>query len=258
MCGTAMPHVNSEANTPPGAAGVMHLLADDHRVGPVAAPATDSVGQPRAEQSGLACLAVQLARKVARCVPTRRCWAELTFGEGRARSFEAVRVRGVSRCSSRKSSGMSTCRHAAIRPVPWPVGRTGPGRRRPVPRMPSMTKFTARRLGSRWRVTVRSAVSGSSSRSFSTVSVWASHRHWSCGAHPHTDVGVAALVAAACTGDRAERLPAGSAPTAAALAAQAAARVTALWSRWRRRCRCACHRRAQRRGALALRRRSPA
>ena len=42
-----------------------------------------------------------------------------------------------------------------------------------------MTKFTARRLGSRCRVISRSAVSGSSSRSFSTVSAWASHRHWS-------------------------------------------------------------------------------
>ena len=42
-----------------------------------------------------------------------------------------------------------------------------------------MTKFTARRLGSRCRVTGRSAVSGSSSLSSSTVSVLASQRHCS-------------------------------------------------------------------------------
>jgi hypothetical protein len=43
--------------------------------------------------------------------------------------------------------------------------------------MPSMTKFTARRLASTWRVIVRSAVSGSISRNLSTVSAWDSHRH---------------------------------------------------------------------------------
>src|ERR1700739_2531989 len=42
-----------------------------------------------------------------------------------------------------------------------------------------MTKFTARSLGSRWRVTGRAAVSGSSVVGMSTVSVLASQRHCS-------------------------------------------------------------------------------
>ena len=42
-----------------------------------------------------------------------------------------------------------------------------------------MTKLTARRFGSRWRVTSKSDASGSSSVSSSTVSVLASQRHCS-------------------------------------------------------------------------------
>ena len=79
-----------------------------------------------------------------------------------------------------------------------------------------MTKLTARRLGSTCRVTGRSAVSGSSSRSLSTVSVWASQRHCVVGAHPHADVRGAALVAAAGAGDPAQRYARVSARAAAA------------------------------------------
>ena len=68
-----------------------------------------------------------------------------------------------------------------------------------------MTKFTARRLGSRWRVTGRSAASGISSLSSSTVNVLASQHHLFVGRHPDPDVGRAAFVAAAGARDPAQR-----------------------------------------------------
>ena len=47
----------------------MHLLADDHRVRTVAAAPADRLGQTRAQEPGLARLAVQLAGQVAAALP---------------------------------------------------------------------------------------------------------------------------------------------------------------------------------------------
>ena len=83
-----------------------------------------------------------------------------------------------------------------------------------------MTKFTARRLGSRCRVTARSAVSGSISRSLLDGERVGQPAPLVVGAHPHADVGVAALVAAAGAGDAAERDALGVARTAGVRAAR--------------------------------------
>ena len=69
MWGTAMPQVNSEANTPPGAAGLVHLLADDHRVGAVTAVTADRLGETGAEQSRPGGFAVQVPRQLADAFP---------------------------------------------------------------------------------------------------------------------------------------------------------------------------------------------
>ena len=190
-----------------GRARVMHLLADDHRVGAVAAPAADGFGQARAEQPGVAGLAVQVARQFADAFPLVDVRQHFTFGERAHRLSQLFALRGVPDVHGETPPGcrrIDRCRGgcATTRPAPWPADRTGPGTRRPAPRMPSMTKLTARRLGSTWRVTGRSAVSGSSSRSLSTVRVCASQRQCVLRAHPHADVGGAALVAAARAGDQ--------------------------------------------------------
>ena len=67
-----------------------------------------------------------------------------------------------------------------------------------------MTKLTARRFGSRWRVTGRSAVSGSNSRELLDGERVRQPAPLVVRADPHPDVGVAALVAAARAGDAAE------------------------------------------------------
>ena len=174
MCGSAMPQVNSDANTPPGAAGVVHLLADDHRVGAVAAAAADGLraGRRRAGRPRRPCGAARAAAR--RCAPTRR---------GAAAPRVRRSARTVSRSCfafgrvSRWLIGSKLLRDVdvpAAQPLaerPWPAGRSRAWDATPSPSMPSMTKFTARRFGSTCRVTGRSAVSGSSSRSLSTVSV---------------------------------------------------------------------------------------
>ena len=137
MCGTAMPQVNSEANTPPGDAGVVHLLADDHRVGAVAAAAADRLGEARAEQPGLAGLAVQLARQLAGALPLVDVRQDLAFGEGAhglsqllafgvpvftaSASADAHR-RKLSGLSLHNSSGMSMCRLRSHSPSPLACG----------------------------------------------------------------------------------------------------------------------------------------
>ena len=81
MCGTAMPQVNSEANTPPGTPAWCSLLADDHRVGAVAATAADLLGEVRAQQARLSCGAVQFARELAGAFPLVDVRQDLAFGE---------------------------------------------------------------------------------------------------------------------------------------------------------------------------------
>jgi hypothetical protein len=60
----------------------MHFFTDDHRVGAVAATTADRFGQAGAEQPGLACLAVKVARQVATALPLVDMRYDLTFGEG--------------------------------------------------------------------------------------------------------------------------------------------------------------------------------
>ena len=142
-----------------------------------------------------------------RPAPTRRRCGRISRSANARTVFRSCSRSGV--CpdahASNSSGHVDVSGCAATRRAPWPAGRTGPDRPRPGRGCPRSTKLTARRFGSTCRVTVRSAVSGSSSRSLSTVSVWASHRHCSSVRTHSADVGVAALVAAARAGDHAER-----------------------------------------------------
>ena len=83
-------------------AGLVHLLADDHRVGAVAASAADSLGNARAEQARLARLAMQLAGEVAGALPLVDVRQDLAFDEVAHRLSQLLRARGWSRCSREK------------------------------------------------------------------------------------------------------------------------------------------------------------
>ena len=250
MCGTAMPQVNSDANTPPGAAGLVHLLADDHRVGAVAAATADRFGQAGAEQPGLAGLAVQLARQLAAALPLVDVGQHFAFGERAHRLSEFFALGGVPDVHDKNSSGMSMCRLRSHSPSPLACGSNRAWYATPCPRMPSMTKLTARRLGSRWRVTRRSAVSGSNSRSFVDGQRVRQPPPLLVGAHPHPDVGVAALVAAARAGDRSRAAPARVSPNGSGSgSANGGDGSQSRVCGGRRRCRCGCRRRAPRRAA---------
>ena len=107
MCGTAMPQVNSEANTPPGDPGVVHFLADDHGVGAVAALAADGLGEAGAEQSRLGRLAVQVARQLADPLPLVDVRQHLAFGEGAHGLSQLVTLGCRPDAHARNSSGMS-------------------------------------------------------------------------------------------------------------------------------------------------------
>ena len=127
MCGTAMPQVNSDANTPPGHAGLMQLLADDHRVGAVAATAADRFGQARAQQARPPRRAGAIRAASRRCVPTRRRAARSRVRRTSAPSFAAARAPAWSRCSQQpfshsSTAGMSTWRLRSHSPSPLACG----------------------------------------------------------------------------------------------------------------------------------------
>ena len=135
--------------------------------------------------------------------------------------------RGRQDASQAVPPGMSTCRERSHSPSALACGSKRACAATPSPSRPSTTKLRARRFGRTCRTTVKSAVSGSSSRNRATVSAWASQRQAVVAAHPDADVGVAALVAAAGSGDEAEGGAAGRAGVAGgrAGAASAALRV---------------------------------
>ena len=208
---------------PAGRPGVMHLLADDHGVGAVAAAAADRLGEARAEQPGLAGLAVQFAGQFAAALPLVEVRQDVAFGERAHGLSQLLRARGCARYSRRNSSGMSMM--PAAQPFAQPFGlRVEPGLiRHALPEDAVDDEVDRPQIGQHVPGDGQSAVSGSNSRSFSTVRAWASQRHCVIGAHPDADVGVAALVAAAGAGDRARAGRAGCRRTAAARAARTAA-----------------------------------
>ena len=120
--------------------------------------------------SGAARRAAWRARRRAR----RACRASRPVGAPRRRTPGRRRER---RTVTAGPPGCPRPASAATHPAPWPAGRTARCAATPSPSRPrTITKLTARRFGSRCRVTGRSAVSGSSSRSRSTVREWASQR----------------------------------------------------------------------------------
>ena len=99
--------------------GVVHLLADDHRVGAVAAAAADRLGKAApAAPPRRPCGAARAAAR--RRAPTRRRWAGPRVRRTRAPSFAAAPVRGCARCSQQNSSGMSMW--PAAQPLAQPLG----------------------------------------------------------------------------------------------------------------------------------------
>ena len=101
--------------------GVVHLLADDHRIRAVTAPAADRLGQARAEQPGVAGLAVQFAGQLAGALPLLRVRQDLAFGERAHRLSELLAFGGVPDVH-RKLSGMSTWRLRSHSPSPLACG----------------------------------------------------------------------------------------------------------------------------------------
>ena len=168
---------------------------------------------------------------------------DLALDEAAHRSRSACARRCVQTLTAlvlqESASGMSTCRERSHSPSALACGSNRAGEATPSPRMPSTTKFTARRFGSSCRVTGRPAASGSRRLSSSTVRVCASHAPRLVGARPDADVRVAALVAAAGAGDGAERHPRPSARRPQRLrAARGSATVARVSRTSARRARC--------------------
>ncbi len=107
--------------------GVVHLLADDHRVGAVAAATADGLGQPGTQQSGLAGLAVQIAGQLTAALPLVDMGQDLAFGERPHRLSELLALGGmpdvtIAHSARTGSSGMSTCRLRNHSPSPLACG----------------------------------------------------------------------------------------------------------------------------------------
>src|SRR6185503_15753564 len=118
---------------PAGRTGVVHFLADDHRVDAVAAATADRLGQARAKQTSLTGLAVKLTRQVADALPLVDVRQDLAFGKGahglsQLLAFGCVPDVHSVLCSSREtlivgnSSGMSMVRLRNHSPSPLACG----------------------------------------------------------------------------------------------------------------------------------------
>ena len=108
----------------------------------------------------------------------------------------------AARSARRRSANAATHRRLS------PADRSGLPAATPCPSRPGIWKSTARTLGSSSRVTARPAASGSSSWSRSTVRYSASQREGGVGTRVDAEGAGAALVAAARTGEHAQRHPA--------------------------------------------------
>ena len=107
------------------------------------------------------------------------------------------------------SSGISSVRLSSHSPTALPCGSKRVLAATPRPSSPSITTLTARRFGSGWTATGRSAASGSSSRTRSRGERRGQPGGGLVGAGPDADVRRPALVAAAGPRHGAERRPAG-------------------------------------------------
>ena len=102
-------------------AGLMHLLADDHRVGAVAATTADRLGKARTQQPGLAGAPVQVAGQVAGALPLVDIGQDLAFGERAHRLSQLFALRRGPDTHNRLS-GMSTWRLRSHSPSPLACG----------------------------------------------------------------------------------------------------------------------------------------
>ncbi len=211
MCGTAMPQVNSEANTPPGTPAWCSSSQTITASAPSPPPPPTSSGKFEPSRP---------ASPAARCnsrgsSPLRS--HSSTFGKISRSANERTVLRSASRSgvvqmltTTLLTATLLECRRggcAATRRVPWPAGSNRAWYATPWPRISSMTKFIARRLGSRCRVTGRSAVFRQQlAKQFDGQRV-GQPAPLLVGADPDPDVGRPALVAAAGTGDAAQRYP---------------------------------------------------
>ena len=104
-----------------GRAGLVQLLADDHRVGAVAATAADRFGEARAQQAGRPGAPVQVARQVAGALPLVDVGQDLAFGE-RAHRLSQLFALGRGPDVHKSPSGMSTWRLRSHSPSPLACG----------------------------------------------------------------------------------------------------------------------------------------
>src|SRR5258705_10894702 len=100
----------------------MHFLADDHRVGAVAAATADCLGQACSKQAGLTGLSVKLAWQVADALPLVDVRQDFTFGERAHRLSQLLALRCVPDVHDRNSSGMSMVRLRSHSPSPLACG----------------------------------------------------------------------------------------------------------------------------------------
>src|SRR5699024_7986768 len=163
---------------------VVHLLAHDQRIARGAARPAGRFGEGRPQQAERAGLAMQFTRQAALAFPVvlvRQHLAGHEGADGLAQGGGLGAVPGVGHgghgadssmsmaSAAYSAAGMSMRRERSHSARPLACGSKRAWEATPAPSRPSMTKLTARRFGSAVRVIASSAVSGSSSRSRSTV-----------------------------------------------------------------------------------------
>ena len=211
MCGSAMPWVNSADSSPLEAPA--YSISSARVVLSTMSPPEPPTEVGNATPSSPACAARRCSERgtspsASHC---SRCGTTSRSVKSRASRRNATRS-GVVQTSAltRPPAARSGCRRSRARnhsPRPLACGSCRVEAATPSPSRPWTTKLSARRFGSSTRSTSRPAVSGSSSWNRSTVEPLPQPVVGGVGADPHPDVGVAALVAAAGPGDRAERKP---------------------------------------------------
>src|SRR6185437_8650177 len=141
---------------------VMHLLVDRDRVDQVATAATGLDRMGHTEQTQRTGLLRQLARQLTGPLPTVQVRQHLLLGEPADRGPQSPEFLGRPRRAGQaihcslpfsRETGRSTLRARSHSPKPLACGSNRACEATPAPRMPSTTKFTARRFGKTCRVT---------------------------------------------------------------------------------------------------------
>ncbi len=246
--------------------GVVHFLADDHRVGAVAAATADRLGQAGAEQTGLTGLAVKLARQVADALPLVDVRQHFAFGERAHRLSQLLALGCVPDVHYRRllrDVFAQLDRYVdgpAAQPLAQPLGLWVEPRLIRDALSEDAVDDEVDRPQVRQHMAGDGQIGclGQQFAQLSTVSVCASQRHCA-SVRTHTpDVRAATLVAAARAGDQAEWHPPRLTERQRLGQTRRVERAPIPASGSPGQSPSGCHRRARRRAALRWRRRSPA